>query len=287
MLTENVKRAVVWACALGEVVYNVLFEKHGVKEFLFKGFEDVKVPGWKLFPEVPEDVLNFAGSSKGLKGEEEISFLRYNYARLMMARLERQGKRKTFGYKTWEERATKAKDCIVNANLGLVVAMAKRFRDDTVEFSELISEGNMALVRTVDKFDVSRGFKFSTYACRSILAAFSRFASKAQRLRRRQVLVTDLGSEASLGSQAPTTHDDRDIRAEKSLSSLKEVIASNRADLSAIERRIISHRFGLKGETRKTLEQTSKVMGFSKERVRQIQNVALAKIKEAMAAVMN
>ena len=60
----------------------------------------------------------------------------------------------------------------------LVLAMVRRIRMPMVEFVDLISEGNKALLRSVEKFDVSRGFKFSTYACRAILKGFSRLATK-------------------------------------------------------------------------------------------------------------
>ena len=59
--------------------------------------------------------------------------------------------------------------------------MAKRTRLGDVDFAEIVSEGNMALIRAVDKFNVDRGFKFSTYACRAILKAFSRTALKSSR----------------------------------------------------------------------------------------------------------
>ena len=61
--------------------------------------------------------------------------------------------------------------------------MAKRTRMGDVDFGELVSEGNMALLRAVEKFDIGRGFKFSTYACRAILKAFSRIAMKTNRYR--------------------------------------------------------------------------------------------------------
>ena len=61
--------------------------------------------------------------------------------------------------------------------------MAKRTRMSEVDFADLISEGNMALLRAVDKFDAARGFKFSTYACRAILKAFSRQGVKLSKYR--------------------------------------------------------------------------------------------------------
>ena len=63
--------------------------------------------------------------------------------------------------------------------------MAKRTRLGDVDFAEVVSEGNMALIRAVDKFNVDKGFKFSTYACRAILKAFSRTALKSNRHRMR------------------------------------------------------------------------------------------------------
>ncbi|MEZ6241833.1 MAG: sigma factor [Phycisphaerales bacterium] len=63
--------------------------------------------------------------------------------------------------------------------------MAKRTRMSEVDFADLVSEGNMALLRAVDKFDAGRGFKFSTYACRAILKAFSRQGMKLSKYRQR------------------------------------------------------------------------------------------------------
>ncbi len=63
--------------------------------------------------------------------------------------------------------------------------MAKRTRMSEVDFADLVSEGNMALLRAVDKFDAGRGYKFSTYACRAILKAFSRQGMKLSKYRQR------------------------------------------------------------------------------------------------------
>lgn len=74
---------------------------------------------------------------------------------------------------------------IVAANLALVLAMARRMRHSVLDYGEMIGEGHVALMRTVDRFDVSRGFKFSTYACQSILKAISRAAVRDSRYRER------------------------------------------------------------------------------------------------------
>ena len=78
----------------------------------------------------------------------------------------------------WHRRFEHFREYLVRTNLALVLAMAKRTRLGDVDFAEIVSEGNMALIRAVDKFNVDRGFKFSTYACRAILKAFSRTAMK-------------------------------------------------------------------------------------------------------------
>jgi RNA polymerase primary sigma factor len=72
---------------------------------------------------------------------------------------------------------------IVECNMPLVLAMLRRFRSIEPNADALISDGSMALLRCVDTFDCSRGFKFSTYACRSILRSFSRVTRKAARHR--------------------------------------------------------------------------------------------------------
>merc|ERR1711879_833309 len=83
----------------------------------------------------------------------------------------------------WYRKSERIREQIAETNLALVLAMAKRTRMSEVDFSDLVSEGNMALLRAVDKFDVGRGFKFSTYACRAILKAFSRSGMKHTRYR--------------------------------------------------------------------------------------------------------
>ena len=75
--------------------------------------------------------------------------------------------------------------------------MAKRVRLKDVDFGDQISEGNMALLRAVDKFDASRGFKFSTYACRAILKSFSRQGMKSTRYRQRFPTGFDPSLESS------------------------------------------------------------------------------------------
>ena len=245
---------------------------------------DIDVPKWTLFPEVPEEAAPKAGRKSVLsKDEERELFLRYNYARHRLAQLaERQqrepSRTRALAMLEWQDRAMELRAQLVSANMGLVVAMAKRTRIPNVAFSELISEGYMALLRSIENFDVSRGFKFSTYACRAILKGFNRMATKVGRYTTRFGVSYDPELEPS--DYDVHRHEmQRDIAGEE----LREMIARNRARLSETERMVVIERFGLDGrEKGKTLAEVGQAVGLSNERVRQVQKEALAKMRDAM-----
>src|SRR5438874_11894961 len=157
--------------------------------------------------------------------------------------------------------------------------MAKRTRLGDVDFAEIVSEGNMALMRAVDKFNVDKGFKFSTYACRAILKAFSRTAQKHSRYRGRFPVEFEPEMEKSDWSDRR-----RDIVEEECIDELKTIVDRNLADLSNVEQTVIRRRFNWqeKQESPLTLEEVGKIIGVTKERVRQIQNKALTKIRQVM-----
>src|SRR6059058_5474338 len=115
----------------------------------------------------------------------------FNFAKPNLTILQKKAKREGLDKELaqqlveWDRRFEHFREYLVRTNLALVLAMAKRTRLGDVDFAEVVSEGNMALIRAVDKFNVDKGFKFSTYACRAILKAFSRTALKASRHRTR------------------------------------------------------------------------------------------------------
>lgn len=176
--------------------------------------------------------------------------------------------------------ASQANSALVHANMALVVAMVKRTRLSNLDFSELVSEGNLALLRAIEGFDISRGFKFSTYACRAIKKAFSRAQIKQSRYRERFPVEFDPEMEKS------TFFDDkRQARNSTLVDDLREVQHKDLAGLTDIEQTILDCRFPQDNRTPLTLEETGRIIGVTKERVRQIQNKALEKYKQALEKV--
>ena len=179
----------------------------------------------------------------------------------------------------WHRRFEHYREYLVRTNLALVLAMAKRTRLGDVDFAEIVSEGNMALIRAVDKFNVERGFKFSTYACRAILKAFSRTAMKHSRHRTRFPVEFDPDMEKS-----DWVDKKRDVVEEDCIDELKQIVERNLAELSDTEQTVLRRRFNWEQteEQPLTLEEVGQIIGVTKERVRQIQNKALAKIRKLM-----
>jgi RNA polymerase sigma factor (sigma-70 family) len=223
--------------------------------------------------------------------EEKVLFHQFNYARYRIWKLQHE----VWGTPTrqpapdqaeeilrWYRLSDQIREQIAETNLALVLAMAKRTRMSEVDFADLVSEGNMALLRAVDKFDAGRGYKFSTYACRAILKAFSRQGMKLSKYRQRFPTDFDPKLERSNFLEVKRSTFEKDAAEE-----VKRIVIENRADLSDVERTVIEHRFGLEsGELEKpmTLEQVGQIIGVTKERVRQIQNKAMEKIRLQLEA---
>jgi RNA polymerase sigma factor (sigma-70 family) len=212
-------------------------------------------------------------------------FLRFNYAKKRLQALQKQINKTGLTLKRanefmeWHRKFEHFREYLVRTNLALVLAMAKRTRLGDVDFAEVVSEGNMALIRAVDKFSIDRGFKFSTYACRAILKAFSRTAMKASKHRTRFPVEFEPELE-----QSDWVDRRRDQVEDDCIDELKAIVDGNLADLSTVEQTVIRRRFNWQQaeESPMTLEEVGKIIGVTKERVRQIQNKALAKIRTVM-----
>ena len=222
--------------------------------------------------------------------QESVLFLKMNYARFRIREIQdvlgnsRPELSQAREILKWFKIAEKYRKQIAETNLALVLAMAKRTRMNELDFADLISEGNMALLRSVDKFDCGRGFKFSTYACRAILKAFSRHGMKFSKYRQRFPADFDPAMEKS--NHLETL---RAQHVEESAAELRHVVLNNQAELSEVEQVVIHHRFGIdrdKSHVNLTLEQVGQLIGVTKERVRQVQNKALNKIRIALSETL-
>src|SRR5919112_2062992 len=169
-----------------------------------------------------------------MKGaEEKLMFLRFNFCKRRLTHLQKKIKRGGLTrdlagrFLEWHRRFEHFREYLVRTNLELVLAMAKRTRLGDVDFAEIVSEGNMALMRSVDKFNVDKGFKFSTYACRAILKAFSRTAMKHGRYKTRFPVEFEPEMEKS-----DWTDKKRDAVEEDCIDELKQIVDRNLADLS-------------------------------------------------------
>ena len=265
-----------------------IFAQRGMEKELFTFDREPQLPLTSWYQPTREDLLNSAitGAPQLMSAsEEKLMFLRFNFAKRKLGLLQAKAKKEGLTRELcenvveWHRRFEHFREYLVRTNLALVLAMAKRVRLGDVDFAEVVSEGNMALIRAVDKFNVERGFKFSTYACRAILKAFSRTALKSNRYRNRFPVEFEPDLEKSDWSDVK-----RDAVEEDCIDELKTIVERNLADLSNVEQTVIRRRFNWQEaeSTPLTLEEVGKIIGVTKERVRQIQNKALAKIKVVM-----
>jgi len=228
-----------------------------------------------------------------------------------------------------------ARERMINANLRLVVTIARDYINLGMPLVDLISEGNIGLMKAIDRFDPERGAKLSTYAIWWIRQAIKRALAnqsktirlpaktieKITRMRRvsaqmgselgREPTEDELSEELGIATEkvaglrsvglrpeslnAPVSADELtelgdsvpDEQAQTPFESLREKDFSGQIDqvlksLNKREATIIAERFGLNGTTAKPLEQVAQIIGVTRERVRQVELIALAKLRRAL-----
>jgi len=174
------------------------------------------------------------------------------------------------------EQIVQTKNEIARANLRLVVSIAKRHVSPDQNFFELVSDGNISLLRAVEKFDFARGFKFSTYASWAIMKNFARTIPSEFRQRDRfRTSHDELFASTQEPRGNPIVEETAQVRREASIDKILK-------RLDEREQKIIIGRFGLDhSQEPQTLKEVGASLGVTKERIRQIEARALGKLRQA------
>jgi RNA polymerase sigma factor (sigma-70 family) len=174
-----------------------------------------------------------------------------------------------------QQQANEVKDRLISANMRLVANIAKRHAAQSDNFWELMSDGNMSLIRAVEKFDFSRGFKFSTYASWAIMKNFAR--SIPEEKHRRERFVTGHDDVFDAAPDSRSDEHEQLATTERAATCVNQLLDH----LEPRERAIIRMRAGLdEGAKGMTLEEIGQQFGITKERVRQLNARAMKKLRE-------
>jgi RNA polymerase primary sigma factor len=226
--------------------------------------------------------VSYMASSRNVailsREQEAHLFRRMNYLKCLACRLRdridprRPRVRDLDELERLQHEALEVRNRLVEANLRLVVSTLKRRLRPGSDLSERVSDGNFALLLAVDRFDFARGNRFSTYATWAIINEVVRYDRKERRRRDRSV-ARHLDSLASPDSESERYEQDE---AQHQRGAAVERILGR---LEWRERRILENRHGIGGVPERTLRQIGLDLGISKERVRQIEQRAHAKIR--------
>lgn len=211
-----------------------------------------------------------------LDPDSEYQLFRWmNYLRYRAAKFDRADEDSVRQRRRCLKAARKVRNRIVSANLRLVVSIAKKHVDAYNSLEDLISEGNLPLIRAVEIFDFERGNKFSTYATWAIRNGLNRSIPR----NRRRMAFAMTGVDELLPEVVDVRSETRGT--ESYQSELRDAVEQMLAGLPERDRQIVAARFGLNGEDREfRFREIAESLGVSTERVRQLLSRTLRELSQ-------
>jgi RNA polymerase sigma factor (sigma-70 family) len=238
------------------------------------GAEHVRLPR-----DVPSAVASLCAAPPLSPSRERALFLKLNYHKMRFLTARRKLEPDFARVRDLNileghlRRASETKNEILRANLRLVVSIARKHLRGGLSLMELVSDGTMTLMRAIDSFDVHRGHKLSTYATLALMKGFAR--SVPQMLSKRAAGRGGTGGADELVLEVPDRR--AHTAAERFLA--REEVGQLLQRLDARERDVVRGHFGLDESSPATYDQLARRLGLTRERVRQIERVALAKLR--------
>lgn len=266
-----------------EFIYHPSFEAEGAEELILgpAPANDKKSTAFKPPPGLPPYLAGLYSIPLLTKDQEVYYFRKMNFLKFCAARLRdqldvsRAKSRVMDQIEQLLDEATEVKNVLIRSNLRLVVSIAKRHIKPNGNFFEMVSDGNMSLIRAIEKFDFGKGFKYSTYATWAIMKNFARsIPAEHSHLDRYRTGNEELFQASADGR---TDQFQQELVHHRQHEAIMRIV--NR--LEDREKNIIMFRFGLnQGSEPQTLEELGSRFGVTKERIRQLEARALNKLRK-------
>jgi RNA polymerase primary sigma factor len=278
---ELARQFLVGRSTVGRVVRDLIVQEVLGREWQFIPDPAFQQPGAEqtLLADGPTESTPEGGMIAPLPGEEQTHLFRqYNFLKYQLAKARDETSPSALSPEQLErlarlhDRAVAVRNRLVLANLRLAIFLAARHMTHGATLDELVSEGSVSLMQAIEKFDYTRGVRFSTYASWAILKNFAKTvprlaeAARAQTEESQEIILHTPDTRTAEGGQ-------REVR-----EVLRSLVTSMLLELAPREREVIVARFGLAGEEAETLEQIGKRYEITRERVRQLEARALRKL---------